>query len=302
MDSLFFYFFLTYKLQVEEVHSVKACGTKTWFDVSPLWSASKGVCHCLCDSIPNIRTIRLNPQQLACPNETQENLKTKTPETKSRGLAWWKVGCKVFTSVFSSKHLSLVLACLKRKGEEWQYYFNQRWPNVTGEFISPCTALLSCIDMFACIPIEQLITPFHMIRQNSPEERLDCAFELRGFHSIPARHTFLNAFLQHMSPRDVSSRPFLRGMNLEHDSFEHTAWKCRGHISWRRFLFFNICVFYIFTEFECNEKTRITLIKEFETSSELVPNSSVQFAMPYQRPFHSLEEKYLAKTRQSWKR
>ena len=85
-----------------------------------------------------------------------------------------------------------------------------------------CTALLSCIDMFACIPIEQLITPFHMkqqhlenmIRQNSPEERLDCAFELRGFHSVPARHTFLNAFLQHISPRDVSSRPFLRGINL----------------------------------------------------------------------------------------
>lgn len=161
----------------------------------------------------------------------------KTPETKSRGLVWWKVGCKVFTSGFSSKHLSFFLACLKRKGEEWQYYFNQRWPNVTGEFISPCRTLLSCKDMFACIPIEQLITPFHMIRQNSPEERLDCAFELRGFHSIPARHTFLNAFLQHMSPRDVSSRPSLRGMNLEHDSFEHAAWKCRGHTSWRRFLF-----------------------------------------------------------------
>lgn len=110
-----------------------------------------------------------------------------------------------------------------------------------------------------------------------------------------------------VSPTYLSQRRFFktfpaRDESCEHDSFEHAAWKCQGHISWRRFLFFNICVFYIFTEFECNEKNSDHTYKRIRTCYELVPNSSVQFAMPYQHPFHGLEEKYLAKTRQSWKR
>ena len=245
MESLF----VSFKLKRFCV--VKICGMKTWFDVSPLWSASKGMCHCLCDSIPNMRAIQLNPTQLACPNETQENLKTKK-NTRVQGIYFW-----LFLQAFV---FSFSLFKTERRGMTILFQSAMAKCNWG---ISPCTALLSCIDMFACIPIEQLITPFHMkqqhlenmIRQNSPEERLDCASELRGFHSVPARHIFLNAFLQHISPRDVSSRPFLRGMNLVNMILLSTQLENVGDTFLEDvFFFFYICVFYIFTEFECNEK------------------------------------------------
>lgn len=105
----------------------------------------------------------------------------------------------------------------------------------------------------------------NMIRQNSPEERLDCAFELRGFHSVPARHIFLNAFLQHISPRDVSSRPFLRGMNLVNMILLSTQLEnVRDTFLEDVFFFLTYVCFTFLLSLSATKKTRITLIKEFE--------------------------------------
>lgn len=72
-----------------------------------------------------------------------------------------------------------------------------------------------------------------------------------------------------VSPTYLSQRRFFktfpaRDESCEHDSFEHAAWKCQGHISWRRFLFLTYVCFTFLLSLSATKKTRITLIKEFE--------------------------------------
>lgn len=123
-----FTFLLTCKLQVEEVLCGENCAWRhgsmflpydqlrrvcvtVYVIPFPTWGPS-GWIH---GNWP----VLMKPKKTSKPRKHQTfRRKNKTnPRNTIQRVGLWKVGCKVFTSGFSSKHLSLVLACGKARND-----------------------------------------------------------------------------------------------------------------------------------------------------------------------------------------